>query len=1005
MLCFRCGSPVSDAADTCDNCGQNLSSSAAPDTERFAEIQKKLRETGRGWKKPAASYDVGEVIAERYEINDVVGAGPLGTVYKAFDQEVEVDVALKVISSEYLPDEEARNHFLLVLQSARDLVHENVVRCFDVDHEGDRCFYVMQFLKGLTLRKIIDMRRAKGQRFSLDEVEPIFVQLCKALDDTSAIMPHGGLKPENIVILPDLLKITDFGLPEALPRAAYLTAQRGYKEASHYLAPEVREKQDYDVRADVYSAGVILIELLTGKPYRQGDEVSVHACTEEVPEAVDQLLGRTVSVDPAERPSTTAQLRQELLVALGRPSEGAIRDALGPPITRDLRRAADPDADADAEADAEAEAEAVTRQLSTDAVATQELPAPAADADAMVTREVPSPGADGADSVVTTELPSPDAVVTKEHLAPAPPSDEEEQTARRNRADLETAPPGEPEEPLDFSDPAVPPPEKPGSQVTHQLDIDDVEFASQSGKSEILADSLEDPEEDILTTPPVESTARVDPIRMDQRIQETEDELRLSRPDGPPPERTQQIDPDMIMEGEDGEEEEEDREQVLLVPPGDINHSQIAGETDDGMPPPVEEAAEPSYKPLAAKLSEKVLSQDSIDKEVRAREALQAFDFDATLQQAVEQAHQEVEDGSGSVPLPRGEPEDDRPNVVTPDVALSARGTLEVDVPAPTPAELEEENATLIVAQDAEDRAPMTRFVPILIVAFVAVLALGTAGAIYFITKKRSAAALEELERKRVAAMALVNKKEAGAVEAKPDTGPAVAALPLSEDASSHKPTQPEPTPKPEPKPKVEPKPEPAPKPAPKPAPTPRPRRAATPVRPAPPTPRRVAPVRPSPVKPAPAASSKCPRGMRFISGRPGEDGHCIDLFEFPGRGRVPKRTGLAGAKAACRARGLRLCTAREWLRGCGGLFPYGRKYDPNRCNTGTGRLVASGGKRRCRSRWGLYDMSGNASEWVADGVTMGGDANSKEGHAGCMARTRGGPLTGFRCCSDPSWD
>jgi hypothetical protein len=523
--------------------------------------------------------------------------------------------------------------------------------------------------------------------------------------------------------------------------------------------------------------------------------------------------------------------------------------------------------------------------------------------------------------------------------------------------------------------------------VTHQLDIDDVEFASQSGRTELLEEHIEDPEEEILAVPPaVESTAKVDPIQMDEQVKATEDELRLTQADGPPPERTQQIDPDMIMEGEE-ESEDEDREQVLLVPPGDINHSQIAGETDDGMPPPVEEAAEPSYKPLAAKLSEKVLSQDSIDKEVRAREALQAFDFDATLQQAVEEAHQDDE-SSGSVPLPR-EDEDERPRVVTPDVALSARGTLEVDVPAPTVAELDEESATLVVAQDDADRPPVTRFVPIMIVAFVVVLAVGTAGAIYFITKKRSADALEELERKRLTAMELVDKKEAGGA-AKPDTGPAVAALPLSEDASAPDakiataPPSPAPTPAPAPKPKP-----------------PVAKKAAAPVRPAPvkPAPVKPARVRPAPVKPAPvkaAASNKCPKGLRFVPGRPGEDGHCIDRFEFPGRGRVPKRASLAGAKVACSARGLRLCTAKEWLRGCGGLFPYGRKYDPKRCNTGTGKLVASGGKRRCRSRWGLYDMSGNASEWVADGVAMGGDANSKEGHAGCMARTRGGPRVGL---------
>jgi serine/threonine protein kinase len=153
MLCFRCGSPVSDTAKTCGNCGQDLSNSTTTDPEKFAELQKTLRQTGREQRRPAASYDIGEVVAERYEINDVIGAGALGAVYKAFDQEAEVDVAVKVISSEFLPSEEARNHFLLGMQRARDLIHDNAVRYFEVDHDGDRCFYVMQFLKGLPLRR------------------------------------------------------------------------------------------------------------------------------------------------------------------------------------------------------------------------------------------------------------------------------------------------------------------------------------------------------------------------------------------------------------------------------------------------------------------------------------------------------------------------------------------------------------------------------------------------------------------------------------------------------------------------------------------------------------------------------------------------------------------------------------------------------------------------------------------------------------------------------------
>jgi serine/threonine protein kinase len=966
MLCFRCGSPVSDGAAFCDNCGQDLSSSASPDTEKFAELQKKLRQTGREWSR-SATYDVGEVVAERYEIRDVVGSGALGMVFKAFDQELEVEVALKVISSEFLPDDEARNHFLLGLQRARDLVHDNVVRCFDVDRDGNRCFYVMQFLKGLTLRKIMDLRRSKGQRFSVEEVEPIYTQLCVALNDTWEIMVHGGLKPDNIVILPDLLKLTDFGLPEVLPRAAYLAAQRVTGEACRYLAPEVLAKQEYDHRSDIYSVGVLVVELLTGQPY-PGEPVAVHEHMNGLTPAVDDVLRRAVSQDPEERQGSGAELGQELRGAL----EGGV--------------VAVPRAVVTALADVD---EAATRKR------------PKVDADAEISKR-PKMDADAE----TSKRPKVDA-------------DELETTARVREP---VAP--EPE----FSDPAAPPPAKERSQVTHQLDIDDIEFASQSGRAEAPVGPGEE-EEDILTSSPAaalgdldDKTARVSPEEMEEKIQEAAEELVLVPPaaaaEEPPREPTQQIDAGMIVEGS----LEEEPEQALLVPPGDINHSQISGETStEGLlppPEPVEEASEPSFRPLADGLGQKARSKGSAEREARAREALQAFDFDATLQEAVDKAHEvpeAAEDPESAVPLPKEEPipeDDERPKVVTPDIGPSARGTLEVAAAA-RPRLVDEEGQTLVLAKEPADRVPVSWTLPVLIGAVVLVLVIGTAGLIYYITKKRSDEALAELERKRAVAMRLIGQPDAAPVE--PDAAVAVAPVPvpLREDAAAPPPEPPPAAKVAEPK-KVVPV-QPAP-PAPRPAVkvAARPKRVVD--RPAPVAARpRVEPPRPRPAPPRPAplprvapdtkSSKKCPGGLRFIPGRAGEEGVCIDRYEYPGRGRVPARSGLGGARAACKARGLRLCTAKEWIRACGGLFPYGRTYDPARCNTGSRAALAAGSKRGCRSRWGVYDMSGNVSEWVEEGTAMGGDATSDQGHAGCLSRSPGGALTGFRCCSDPEWD
>jgi len=168
-------------------------------------------------------------------------------------------------------------------------------------------------------------------------------------------------------------------------------------------------------------------------------------------------------------------------------------------------------------------------------------------------------------------------------------------------------------------------------------------------------------------------------------------------------------------------------------------------------------------------------------------------------------------------------------------------------------------------------------------------------------------------------------------------------------------------------------------------------------------------------------AALRCPDGMAKLKkkvqvtladGAKAEDWDvtCIDRFEFPGAGAVP-RTGidLAGARAACAAKGKRLCTRSEWRRACGGTYPYGKEYDAERCNTagadGTPRgLVAAGSKGKCMSPSGAFDMVGNVAEWTSDGTVNGGTSlkNGEDATCGSGSRRAGGaPHVGFRCCAD----
>ncbi len=135
----------------------------------------------------------------------------------------------------------------------------------------------------------------------------------------------------------------------------------------------------------------------------------------------------------------------------------------------------------------------------------------------------------------------------------------------------------------------------------------------------------------------------------------------------------------------------------------------------------------------------------------------------------------------------------------------------------------------------------------------------------------------------------------------------------------------------------------------------------------------------------------------------------CIDPYESPGFEQIPSDVDYADADAACTARGARLCTEREWERACRGpqglRFPYGDRFDPNPCNV-SGPLVPTGIRNVCRSGYGVFDMSGNAAEWVAGGLLKGGDIDADEFAGRCGSRVRGGQndgpgIRGFRCCRD----
>ncbi|MBI2375631.1 MAG: SUMF1/EgtB/PvdO family nonheme iron enzyme [Deltaproteobacteria bacterium] len=316
MLCYRCGSHVQDEAEKCWNCGTRLQ--GGPNGSPPSDARERQRTRSR---VAGVVYKIGDLIANRYQVRDIAGSGGAGVVYRAKDQEIDVDVGLKVVNAKLLQTPEERRLFSKEIKVAKKLSHQNVVRIFDEGKDGDRAFFTMQYLEGLSLRKIIDLRKDKGQTFRRVEIEPIFNQLCQALDHAAKSTLHGDLKPDNIIVLPDLLKVTDFGLLAGLPRKPFLAIQKSRGSNLKYLAPEVRlEVPELSAAVDIYSLGVILHEMLTGKVYDDGKAEQLNIATAGLSPDMVHVLRRCLARSPKERYASASEMFDDLKKPLLRPT-------------------------------------------------------------------------------------------------------------------------------------------------------------------------------------------------------------------------------------------------------------------------------------------------------------------------------------------------------------------------------------------------------------------------------------------------------------------------------------------------------------------------------------------------------------------------------------------------------------------------------------------------------------------------------------------------------------
>ena len=216
---------------------------------------------------------IGKRLDGRYEIKEIIGVGGMAVVYKAYDNIDDRMVAVKILKEELLADDDLRRRFKNESKAIAVLSHPNIVKVYDVSF-GDRLQYlVMEYIDGITLKEYIAQQKVIGWKDALH----FTVQILRALQHAhDKGIVHRDIKPQNIMLLSDgTIKVTDFGIAR-FARNEQRTMTDKAIGSVHYISPEQARGDVTDAKSDIYSVGVLLYEMLTGRlPFEADSAVSV----------------------------------------------------------------------------------------------------------------------------------------------------------------------------------------------------------------------------------------------------------------------------------------------------------------------------------------------------------------------------------------------------------------------------------------------------------------------------------------------------------------------------------------------------------------------------------------------------------------------------------------------------------------------------------------------------------------------------------------------------------
>lgn len=280
----------------------------------------------------------GQKISDRYQIIKSIGEGGMANVYLAYDTILERNVAVKVLRGDLANDEKFVRRFQREALQASSLSHQNIVEVYDVGEDNGEYYIVMEYVEGKHLKGLLKKRG----KLTIPEVVDIMIQVTSGLTVAhDSYIIHRDIKPQNIMILDNgLVKLTDFGIALAM-NSTQLTQTNSVMGSVHYLPPEGASGKGATLQSDIYSLGILMYELLTGKlPFRGETAVeialkqlkepmpSIRKEIPDIPQSIENIILRATAKNPKNRYADAREMHDDLLTCLDESRKNEIKISL-----------------------------------------------------------------------------------------------------------------------------------------------------------------------------------------------------------------------------------------------------------------------------------------------------------------------------------------------------------------------------------------------------------------------------------------------------------------------------------------------------------------------------------------------------------------------------------------------------------------------------------------------------------------------------------------------------